>query len=70
MSEFLPPRTPEFLERATKLARILDEKFDGFGTLIEDSAIDHAAVILETIEEKGCQLIFADETATLAEAPQ
>ena len=59
--EFLQGKSPEFTARATKLARILDETFDGFGTLVAEEAIDHAAIILEAIEEKGCRIVFADD---------
>ena len=60
-AEFLAGKPEAFVVRATKLARVLDEKFDGFGTLIADEALDHAALILEAIEERGCTLVFPDE---------
>ena len=61
MSAVLAPPGAAFLERARKLARILDERFDGFGELVEGEAIDHAVAILEAIEAKGCRLLFAEE---------
>ena len=59
-AEFLVGKSPDFARRARKLARILDDRFDAFGELIEDEAVDHAAAILEAIEEAGCRLVFTD----------
>ena len=60
-AEFLIGKSPEFAARARKLARILDERFDAFGALLADEAIDHAAIVLEQIEASGARLIFADD---------